>query len=244
VLSAINGVLFKTLNYGWIVLINVAKTIVRSGDLRFILTKLLMPHLIVRGLDSSSLNGSALDLRLLMECKSKIVLEFGSGGSTLLLAASARRIVSIESDKKFAKIMNGEIEKRNLQTKATVLYANIGPTKSYGQPIIFLQSIYKYKYKNYIETYFRLNKGELQPQVVFIDGRFRVWCAVECCKRLKHNFTLIIDDYFNRPEYHIIENLIGSALPFSGNTALFRVKIDQLDLAGLNMDTKYKLDFR
>lgn len=216
-----------------------------SGDLRFILNKILTPHrFTVQRVESSSMNGSALSIKLLEECKSKTVLEFGSGGSTLLLAPFARRIVSIESDKQFSKIMNSEIEKRNLQAKATVLYANIGPTKSYGQPIVFLKPLYKFRYRTYIETYFRLDRAVLEPQVVFIDGRFRVWCAIECCKRIKHNFTLIVDDYFNRPEYQIIEKLIGSALPFSGDAAMFRIDIDQLGLAALNLDEKYESDFR
>ena len=229
----------------WILLLKAADSINKSGDLKFILSKILIPHwFMVGGVESGSMNGSALSIKLLEECKSKIVLEFGSGGSTLLLAPSAKKIVSIESDKKFSKIMNNEIYKRNLQAKATVLYANIGPTKSYGQPIVFLKPLYKFKYKNYIETYFRLDREVLEPQVVFIDGRFRIWCAVECCKRIKHNFTLIVDDYFNRPDYQIIEKLIGPALPFSGDTAMFRIDIGQRDLVALCFDENYENDFR
>lgn len=183
-------------------------------------------------------------MKLLEECKKKIVLEFGSGGSTLLFASCAKKVVSIESDKKCSEIVNNEIIKLNLQAKAMVLYSNIGPTKSFGQPIEFLKPLYKFKYKNYIETYFRRDREVLEPQVVFIDGRFRVWCAIECCKRIKHNFTIILDDYFSRPEYHILEKLIGPALPFSGDTAKFRINMDQLDLAALCLDEKYEKDFR
>ena len=242
--SEIRGILYKILRNYWILLSKAADRVNKSGDLKFILSKILAPRWVMGGVVPGSMNGSALGIKLVEECKSKIVLEFGSGGSTLLLASCARKVVSIESDKKFFKIMNNEIKKRNLQAKATVLYSNIGPTKSYGQPIVFLKPLYKHKYKSYIENYYGLYGEVLEPQVVFIDGRFRVWCAVECCKRIKHNFTLIVDDYFSRPEYHIIEKLIGYALPFSGDTAIFRVKIDQLNLTALCIDKKYEKDFR
>lgn len=183
-------------------------------------------------------------MKLLEECKNKIVLEFGCGGSTYFFASCAKKVVSIESDKKYSEVVNNEIIRSNLQAKAMVLYSNIGPTKSFGQPIEFLKPLYKFKYKNYIETYFRRDREVLEPQVVFIDGRFRVWCAIECCKRIKHNFTIILDDYFSRPEYHILEKLIGPALPFSGDTAKFRINMDQLDLEALCLDKKYEKDFR
>jgi len=190
------------------------------------------------------MNGSDLNMKLHKECKNKIVLEFGSGGSTLFIASCAKKVVSIESDKKYSEVVNNKIIECNLQAKATVLYSNIGPTKSYGQPIEFLKPLFKFKYKNYIETYFRRDRGVLEPQVVFIDGRFRVWCAIECCKRIKHNFTIIFDDYFSRPEYHILEKLIGPALPFSGDTAMFRINMDKLNLEALCLYEKYEKDFR
>lgn len=161
-----------------------------------------------------------------------------------ILSLLCQKNVSIESDKKYSEFVNSEIVKSNLQAKAMVLYSNIGPTKLAGQPIQFLKPLCKFKYKNYIETYFRRDREVLEPQVVFIDGRFRVLCAIECCKKIKHNFTIILDDYFSRPEYHILEKLIGPALPFSGDTAKFRINIDQLDLEALCLDKKYEKDSR
>lgn len=234
----------KNLGSFWFLLSHFFNVFDRNGDFRFIFKKTFMPHQTAVNITSSSMNGSKLSMKLFEECKNKIVLEFGSGGSTLLLASTARKIVSIESDKKFSNFMNNEIKRRNLQGKAMVLYANIGPTKSYGQPIEFLKSLYRFKYKNYIESFFVHTAGEFEPQVVFIDGRFRVWCAIECCKRIRQNFTLIVDDYFDRTEYHIIEKLIGPASPFVGNTAIFQINKNQFALAALNIDEKYKSDFR
>jgi hypothetical protein len=241
----IHEILYKILRNCWVLLSKTANFIDNNGDLRFILSKILRPQRTYsRWAVTGSMNGRDLNLKLLEECEKKTVLEFGSGGSTLFFASCAEKVVSIESDKKYSEIVNNEIIKRNLQAKAMVLYSNIGPTKSFGQPIEFLKPLYKFKYKNYIESYFRSDREVLEPQVVFIDGRFRVWCAIECCKRIKHNFTIILDDYFSRPEYHILEKLIGPALPFSGDTAMFRINTDQLDLEALCLDEKYEKDFR
>ena len=78
--------LTNILRNSWVLLSKVADSINKSGDLKFILSKILGLHWIIAGggIEAGSMNGSALNVKLLEECKSKIVLEFGSGGSTLL----------------------------------------------------------------------------------------------------------------------------------------------------------------
>jgi hypothetical protein len=43
------------------------------------------------------------------------------------------------------------------------------------------------------------------PDTILIDGRFRVACGLQCC--IKHpNATILMHDFTNRPEYHVLLN--------------------------------------
>ena len=194
-------------------------------------------------ISSHSMNGDSLSAKLSEICKSKKVLEFGSGGSTILLAANAEKLISIESDKKFAAQVNRKLESLNYKSKASVIYVNIGPTKSFGQPFSFLSPIFKYRYKNYVRVFDNLGM-QFKPDIVFVDGRFRVWCSIQACKTLEHNFILIVDDYFDRKEYHEIENFLGPAKVFSENTAYFEVQIGSIDKNIFNNLDYYMHDYR
>ena len=221
------------------------KRIVRiymESELAFKISSLTQNEL-SNSISSHSMNGDSLSTRLSEICKYKKVLEFGSGGSTILLAEIAEKLVSVESDKKFAAQVNRKIESLNYTSKARVIYANIGPTKSFGQPFSFLSPIFKYRYKNYVSVFDNLDM-QFKPDIVFVDGRFRVWCSIQACKTLKHNFILIVDDYFDRKEYHEIENFLGSAKVFSENTAYFEVQTESIDKNVFNNLDYYMHDYR
>jgi hypothetical protein len=194
-------------------------------------------------ISANSMNGNVLSIKLSEVCRSKKVLEFGSGGSTLLLAEFAEQLISVESDKKFASQVNKRLENLNYNSKASVIYANIGPTKSFGQPISCLAPIFKNKYKNYAGIFDNLD-SQFNPDVVFVDGRFRVWCSIQACQKLEQNFILIVDDYFDRTEYHEIENFLGQAKIFSENTAYFEVQPKSINNRIFDTLDYYSLDYR
>ena len=191
----------------------------------------------------SSMNGDLLSSRLTEVCKSKKVVEFGSGGSTILLAEVSSELISIESDKRFATLVNERLAILRYQSHAFVKYANIGPTKSFGQPFMFLKPIFKYRYKNYVKIFDSL-ESYFQPDIVFVDGRFRVYCSIRACQEIKNDFLLIIDDYFDRPEYHEIEKILGSANIFSENTAYFQVRPESLTWGDSSNFLAYRHDYR
>ena len=63
------------------------------------------------------------------------------------------------------------------------------------------------KYVNDILTYF--NENKIVPDLILIDGRYRVLCALHLYNFFKEkevSFTIIIDDYTLRPDYFILEN--------------------------------------
>ncbi|MFM6950721.1 MAG: hypothetical protein ACKOW1_06855 [Novosphingobium sp.] len=63
------------------------------------------------------------------------------------------------------------------------------------------------------------------PDLILIDGRYRVACALEAARRAHASgatATLMFDDYATRPHYHPVERLLGSPEP-AGRVALFRI---------------------
>ena len=61
--------------------------------------------------------------------KTNFFLEYGSGGSTLYASKFCKKIISIETDYNFFKILKG------MKIKNTeLIYINVGKTKGYGVP--------------------------------------------------------------------------------------------------------------
>jgi hypothetical protein len=120
--------------------------------------------------------------------------EFGSGGSTCLVdkMPNIKTGVSIESDNAFRNYV------QSLCTKLKVLWIDIGETASYGHPK-------NESMKHLWENYSKANIGT--PDTILIDGRFRVACGLQCCLNCVDSIILI-HDFLNRPEYHILLNFL------------------------------------
>lgn len=138
--------------------------------------------------------------------KSKYYLEYGSGSSTILAKKYKKKFLSIETDKSFFKYMR-------TFTIDEIIYANIGPTKYYSQPILptlILKNQIK-RYASQIEIFFK--KFNRLPDLVLIDGRFRVYVTLVVIyiffnKNSKKKLTIIIDDYRYRKNYHYLKKIV------------------------------------
>jgi hypothetical protein len=105
----------------------------------------------------------------------KRYLEFGSGGSTLLAVRSGiETIVSVESDAVWAETaaQHDEISPLVRAGRATVIHADIGPTKAFGAPVDEQEMG---RWPNYIRLpWAEWHRRNAMPDFVFVDGRFRV----------------------------------------------------------------------
>jgi hypothetical protein len=119
--------------------------------------------------------------------------EFGSGGSTYRASISqnVKTVTSVESD----LIISKKIKK--LSPKIDMIYVDIGPTKEFGNPTNRSKS---HLWKNYANAF--QNRKE-NTDLVLIDGRFRVACALTVCLELPTS-TVIVHDFNNRLHYHCI----------------------------------------
>jgi protein O-GlcNAc transferase len=179
---------------------------------------------------------------LLKICSGRNVLEFGSGGSTLLIGPKSKKMISIESDVKFIKTLK---PKMSLQPKIKLIHANIGPTTFYGKPLEITKVLFKRKFKNYTNIKkILLDESNFEPDVILIDGRFRVACFLQCIIEYDTPIIIIFDDYFDRPYYHIIDQLLIFPENRIHNTAVFAIENYKNIPLAKELLKDYTLDYR
>jgi hypothetical protein len=128
-------------------------------------------------------------------------LEFGAGGSTTLaLKLGVGRIVSVESDASWIARIHGDwAASRAIEDgRLTLLHADIGPIGRMGGPG---KDAPRQKWPSYARTPWpHIDAAKLD--LVLIDGRFRVACALEAALRCADHTAIVIHDFWNRPAYH------------------------------------------
>jgi hypothetical protein len=150
--------------------------------------------------------------------EAKLYIEFGSGGSTLLADRMGVRTISVESDRYYAKAVRKRLSGPNVR----VLTPNIGVTAPWGYPLFRRPTRRRQRrWRNYIEAPF----ANGAPDLVLIDGRFRVACSLQAAHHAhehSHPATLLFEDYASRPQYRIIERYLGVP-QMIGRVAVFEI---------------------
>ena len=106
-------------------------------------------------------------------------LEWGVGGSTLMaLRAGVRRMVTVESDAAWitAARTDPRIMRAEEAGRLHILHADIGPTGAWGAPLSTTPSAAWARYPD--APWDALVAQRLWPNLVLVDGRFRVACCL------------------------------------------------------------------
>lgn len=151
--------------------------------------------------------------------EARVLLEYGSGGSTVVAAQEAGKLIfSVESDRSWAMSLQHKIDSGDLPSQAILHYVDIGETGRWGRPKNNdgWRHFHRYPTGIWSEPFFR------QPDVVLIDGRLRPACFVTCCLRTKRPLKVLFDDYGERPMYRIVEE-ICKPTEIVGRMAAFEV---------------------
>jgi hypothetical protein len=143
--------------------------------------------------------------RLLGDClaEASYYLEYGCGGSTLLACQStARMIVSIDSDARWiAKLHENEhVSKAAEQGRLVLHHVDIGEVGEWSRPKDETKIRQWPHY--YLWPYLAL---EIQFDLVLIDGRFRVECALAAAAFGSPGTIVAIHDYKRRAGYYGVE---------------------------------------
>jgi hypothetical protein len=129
------------------------------------------------------------------------ILEYGSGGSTVLATTLGKRVISVESDKDWAARLAAELLR--VGYPSVLHHVDIGPTKEWGRPRDASGAARYHRYA--LSVWDRPDLGE--PDLVLIDGRFRAACLAAVMLRARRPTTVLFDDYVPRRYYHAVERL-------------------------------------
>ncbi len=139
--------------------------------------------------------------------KSNFFLEFGSGNTTIFAFKNKINFYSIESDRNFYFHLKNE----NIKN---IYFYSLGFVEHYSYPLFksaIFQKFYKTRAKAYASKVFQeLKKNSLFPDLILVDGRYRVLCMLHIFNFLKINNLIntcvILDDFKERQYYQVLKN--------------------------------------
>lgn len=150
----------------------------------------------------------------------RTILEYGSGGSTLLAARMpGKTVFAVESDPAWAIEVAGHAAMTRRADLVVVHHVDIGPTHKWGAPTSRLHAP---SFPDYPLAIWRM-PGFVHPDVVLIDGRFRLACFAAVAMKIERPVTLFFDDYRSRRRYRAVERL-AKPVAMIGRMAKFELK--------------------
>ncbi|MCK5747244.1 MAG: hypothetical protein KAH44_13565 [Oricola sp.] len=133
----------------------------------------------------------------------KVYLEYGAGGATLIAASHAELVVSVESDSHYRELVRGMVSERDCKAEVNVLHGAIGPTGPWGAPLFRVGNT-ALSGSNYVLAPWRaLARCNRKADFVLIDGRYRVACLLTgILDPLGAEACYLFDDFRGRDYYH------------------------------------------
>jgi hypothetical protein len=158
--------------------------------------------------------------------RSRIYIEYGSGGSTVMAARVVDRLVSVENDSRFQSAVKQRLRdcpRRPAQLQ--LIDVDIGVTGEWGTPFYTTRTADRtMRWRRYSTAPWDcFNDGDPEPDAILIDGRFRVACVLYSLLRLSESSPCVIlfDDYGDRPWYAEVERH-AMLVSMEGRMAVFR----------------------
>jgi hypothetical protein len=139
---------------------------------------------------------------------SKIYLEFGCGTSTRMACSHVKdKIFSVDNNPLWVKKIrsSAELKEDIASSKLQLIYINTGPVGPWGFPET--DSSHAMWPEYYLKPWTII---ESRPDTVFVDGRFRLACALASLLSQPSPFDLLIHDYKPNRQYNRIEAILGS----------------------------------
>ncbi|MBO9681215.1 MAG: hypothetical protein J7502_00860 [Flavisolibacter sp.] len=174
----------------------------------------------------------------------KVILEYGSGGSTIWLLKKNKKIYSVESNPDFYEYMNSiKLVKRSVD-KLQYRFIDLGPTNDWGKPLTTTHSNDWPAY--YSEIWNDIDATSNKVDIVFIDGRFRVSCCLyTILKVLEYRWqdtVFLFHDFWRRKKYHEVLEFLQE-IKSAEQLAAFKIK-DHINIEKVKERLKeYALDF-
>ena len=155
----------------------------------------------------------------------KCYAEYGAGKSTVWVANNTNaHIIAADTDTRWLKSVEAKIDRENIH----YVWTDCGEIANWGRPRSYA------KRQNFM-TYAKSVWGkDIKPDLVLIDGRFRVLCFLNSVALASPGTKIIFDDYSDRPQYHIVEEVL-KPMQQHDRQVLFEVpEKSDLDLPKIN----------
>lgn len=140
-------------------------------------------------------------------------IEYGVGDSTRRLAAmGTARVLTVENAPAWVNIVKKDphVARAIADGRLSILPVRIGPVKDFGYPA-------NEDHRDRWPEYWRAPWSTVDPvsvDLVIVDGRFRVACALNALLTGPDGLVVLIHDFWDRPWYHAVlahATEIGSA---------------------------------
>ena len=144
----------------------------------------------------------------------KVYAEYGVGKSSIwVLQNTTAKILAVDTSEHWINHVRTEA---NAADRFDVDWVNLGEIGWAGRPNNFER---RNQFKDYIQSVW--SRGA-EPDLVLIDGRFRVACFLYSLAKANPGCTILFDDYTNRPNYHLVEEFLQPT-GFCGRQGHFKV---------------------
>lgn len=126
------------------------------------------------------------------------ILEYGSGGSTVMAAEmGGKTLFSVETDPVWGNDIRAYLDAVHPEADIHMHHADIGPTKEWGLPEHY-SKLNALKYLRYSRSVW--DRPDFKhPDLILIDGRFRIGCFYTCLSRITQPTRILVDDFADRP---------------------------------------------
>ncbi|MGQ0699104.1 MAG: glycosyltransferase family 2 protein [Panacagrimonas sp.] len=154
---------------------------------------------------------------------SRCFLEFGSGGSTrMAVRMKVPHVYTVESDPAFARAVEHQIGKDAGETNFRMVSVDVGDTaNNWGKPRNNDRCQNWPKYPTHVWSV--LKKAGQTPDLILIDGRFRVACFLACLIQAEAGTVILFDDYAGREkQYKGVEKHLEPG-ELVGRMAVFKI---------------------
>jgi hypothetical protein len=144
-------------------------------------------------------------------------LEYGCGGSTIYaLNKSSCSVTSVDTSKPWIdKVLSAA---GPAAARLTIEYVDIGPIRELGIPENYAS---RSAFPKYVQQPWH---SMANPDLVLVDGRFRVACFLHSLLLAPLGTQILFDDYV-RPDYHVVEEIVQPHTK-AGRMAMFTVPAD------------------
>lgn len=140
--------------------------------------------------------------------------EYGCGYSTIWVYQNTQcKILSVDSSKEW---VGKTLTAVNYDPRVDCRWVDLGELRRWGRPKSYER---RENFTAYINSIWERDE---KPQMILVDGRFRVSCFLNSLLQAEAGSIIVFDDYVDRSHYHVVEEFLAAKETF-GRQAYFEV---------------------